>query len=45
MIYYHYFFKLNNSDFLHIEFIDLALENNSLLYAVVGFAVYYYTLR
>jgi Fungal specific transcription factor domain len=45
MTYYHYFFKLDNNDFLHTEFIDLALENDSLLYAVVGFAVYHYTLQ
>jgi Fungal specific transcription factor domain/Fungal Zn(2)-Cys(6) binuclear cluster domain len=45
MTYYHYFFKLDNNDFLHTEFIDLALENESLLYAVVGFAAYHHTLE
>jgi Fungal specific transcription factor domain/Fungal Zn(2)-Cys(6) binuclear cluster domain len=45
MTYYHYFFKLDNNDFLHNEFIDLALENESLLYAAVGFAAYHHTLE
>lgn len=45
MTYYHYFFKLDNNDFLHNEFIDLALVNQSLLYAVVGFAAYHHTLE
>lgn len=45
MTYYHYFFKLDNNDFLHHEFIDLALENESLLYAAVGFAAYHHTLE
>lgn len=44
MTYYHYFFKLDHNDFLHTEFIDLALENESLLYAAVGFAAYHHTL-
>ena len=45
MTYYHYHFKLDNNDFLHTEFIDLALENEALLYAVVGFAAYHHTLQ
>ncbi len=45
MTYYHYFFKLDNNDFLHNEFIDLALENESLLYAAVGFAAYHHTFE
>jgi Fungal specific transcription factor domain/Fungal Zn(2)-Cys(6) binuclear cluster domain len=45
MTYYHYQFKLDNNDFLHTEFIDLALENESLLYAAVGFAAYHHTLE
>lgn len=45
MTYYHYFFKLDNNDFLHNEFIDLALENEALLFAAVGFAAYHQTLE
>jgi Fungal specific transcription factor domain len=45
MTYYYYFFKLDNNDFLHTEFINLALENDLLLYAVVGFAAYHHTLK
>ena len=45
MTYYHYFFKLDINDFIHTDFIDLALENDSLLYAAVGFAAYHHTLE
>jgi Fungal specific transcription factor domain/Fungal Zn(2)-Cys(6) binuclear cluster domain len=45
MTYYHYCFKLDSNDFLHTEFIDLALENEPLLFAAVGFAAYHHTLE
>lgn len=45
MTYYHYFYKLDPTDFIHTEFIDLALSYEPLLYAVVGFAAYLYELR
>ncbi|EHY52967.1 hypothetical protein ABEF92_005585 [Exophiala dermatitidis] len=45
MTYYHYFFKLDPTDFVHSEFIDLALGYEPLLYAAVGFAAYHYELQ
>ncbi|RVX68593.1 hypothetical protein B0A52_07020 [Exophiala mesophila] len=42
---YHYFYKLDPTDFLHGELIDLALGFEPLLYAIVGFAAYHYELR
>ena len=45
MTYYHYFFKLDPTDFVHSEFIDVALTYEPLLYAVVGFAAYHYELQ
>jgi hypothetical protein len=45
MTYYHYFYKLDPSDFVHIELIDLALSFEPLLYAVVGFAAYHHELQ
>ncbi|KIX02340.1 uncharacterized protein Z518_08281 [Rhinocladiella mackenziei CBS 650.93] len=45
MTYYHYFYKLDPTDFVHGEFIDLALSYEPLLYAVVGFAAYHYELQ
>jgi hypothetical protein len=45
MTYYHYFYKLDPTDFVHHEFIDLALTYEPLLYAVVGFAAYHYELQ
>lgn len=45
MTYYHYFFKLDPTDFVHGELIDLALSYEPLLYAVVGFAAYHYELQ
>lgn len=45
MTHYHYFFKLDPTDFVHSEFIDLALGYEPLLYAVVGFAAYHYELQ
>ena len=44
LTHYHYFFKLDHYDFLHGEFIDLALTYEPLLYAVVGFAAYHHTI-
>jgi hypothetical protein len=45
MTYYHYFYKLDPTDFIHCEMIDLALNYEPLLYAVVGFAAYHYELQ
>jgi hypothetical protein len=45
MTYYHYFYKLDPTDFVHSEFIDLALAYEPLLYAAVGFAAYHYELQ
>ncbi|RMD40568.1 hypothetical protein DV735_g4551, partial [Chaetothyriales sp. CBS 134920] len=45
MTYYHYFFKIDPTDFIHTEFIDQALSYEPLLNAVVGFAAYHYALR
>lgn len=45
MTHYHYFYKLDPTDFVHGEFIDLALSYEPLLYAVVGFAGYHYELQ
>ncbi|KAK5030886.1 hypothetical protein LTR13_007899 [Exophiala sideris] len=45
MTYYHYFFKLDPTDFVHSELIDLALTYEPLLYAVVGFSAYHYELQ
>ncbi|EXJ58116.1 hypothetical protein A1O7_05540 [Cladophialophora yegresii CBS 114405] len=45
MTYYHYFYKLDPTDFVHSEFIDLALSYEPLLYAAVGFAAYHYELQ
>ncbi|KAJ9636015.1 hypothetical protein H2204_005512 [Knufia peltigerae] len=45
MTYYHYFYKLDPTDFVHSEMIDLALTYEPLLYAVVGFAAYHYELQ
>ncbi|KAK5939580.1 hypothetical protein PMZ80_007959 [Knufia obscura] len=45
MTYYHYLFKLDPEDFVHGELIDLALRFEPLLYAVIAFAAYHYTVR
>ena len=45
MTHYHYFFKLDPTDFIHNEFIDQALSFEPLLYAAVGFAAYHYELQ
>lgn len=41
----HYMFKVDPEDFVHNELIDLALRFEPLLYAVVAFAAYHYTVR
>ena len=43
--FFHYFFKLDSADFIHTEFIDLALSYEPLLYAIVGFSAYHRTLK
>lgn len=45
MTHYHYFFKLDPYDFVHCEYIDLALSYEPLLYAAVGFAAYHHQLK
>lgn len=45
MTLYHYFFKLDNADFVHNEFIDQCLSYEPLLYAAVGFAAYHYEMN
>ena len=42
---YHYLFKLDPEGFVHGELIDLALRFEPLLYAVIAFAAYHYTVR
>ena len=44
MTYYHYFCKLDPTDFIHTDFIDAALTYEPLLYAVVAFAAFHHTL-
>ena len=43
--YHHYFFKHDASHFVNTTLLELALEYDPLLYAVVGFAAYHMTLR
>jgi hypothetical protein len=45
LTFYHYFFKLDPTDWLHTEFIDEALSFEPLRNAVVGFAAYHYEMR
>ena len=45
MTYYHYFFKIDTTDWIHTDFIDLAISFEPLLYAVTGFAAYHHTIR
>lgn len=45
MTHYHYIIHCDPNNFFHTDLIDLALNYKPLLYAVVGFAAYYYTLR
>ena len=42
---FHYSFKVDRLNWLHTEFLDLAVNNEALLFAVVGFAAYHYTLQ
>jgi len=42
---YHYLCRLDPEDFFHVELIDLALQFEPLLYAVVAYAAYHHTLR
>ena len=44
MTYYHYFCKIDPTDFIHTDFIDVALSYEPLLYAVVAFAAFHHTL-
>lgn len=44
MSHHHYCFKRDQDDFLRTTFLELAVRNEPLLYAVVGFAAYYNTL-
>jgi hypothetical protein len=41
---FHYAFKYDIDDFLKTTFLEIALRNEPLLYAVVGFAAYHYTV-
>jgi len=41
----HYSFKLDSEDFLHTRFLDAALRNEALLYAVVGFSAFQRTVH
>ncbi|KAK4997257.1 hypothetical protein LTR66_003293 [Elasticomyces elasticus] len=41
---YHYAFNHDAGDFLKTTFLEIAIRNDPLLYAVVGFAAYHYTL-
>ena len=43
--YHHYFFKHDATHFVNTTLLELALEYDPLLYAVVGFAAYHRTLR
>lgn len=45
LTFYHYFWKLDPTDYVHTGYIDLALTHKPLLYAVVAFAAYHYTLQ
>ncbi|ETN47009.1 uncharacterized protein HMPREF1541_01199 [Cyphellophora europaea CBS 101466] len=45
LTYYHYFFKLDPTDWIHNDFIEEALSYEPLLYAAVGFAAYHYEVR
>jgi hypothetical protein len=42
---YHYILHHDPNNFVHTDLVDLALTYKPLLYAVVGFAAYYHTLR
>lgn len=42
---HHYLFKIDPEDFVHKELIDMALQFEPLLYAVVAFIAYHYTMQ
>ncbi|KAF2489370.1 hypothetical protein BU16DRAFT_471850 [Lophium mytilinum] len=44
MSHHHYCFKRDHEAFLKTTFLEIAVKNEPLLYAVVGFAAYYHTL-
>jgi hypothetical protein len=44
MSYHHYCFKLDQENWVKTRFLEIAVKNEALLYAVVGFAAYYHTL-
>lgn len=41
---HHYAFKFDGGDFLKTTFLEIAMNDEPLLYAVVGFAAYHHTL-
>ncbi|KAI9848873.1 MAG: hypothetical protein M1837_006389 [Sclerophora amabilis] len=41
----HYFFRHDSTRFLRTSFLEIAVSNEPLLYAVVGFSAYHQTLR
>lgn len=45
MTHFHYFLKLDPDDFIHRDFVQLAIDYEPLMYAVVGFAAYHHTLK
>lgn len=44
MSHYHYFMKYDSTDYMRTTLLEIAIRNESLLYAVVGFAAYHHTL-
>lgn len=45
LTHYHYFFKLDPTDWIHTELLDVAFSYEPLLQAVVGFAAYHHEVR
>lgn len=45
MSYHHFAFKYDGVDFLKTTYLEIALNDEALLYAVVSFAAYHYTVR
>ena len=45
MTHYHYLFKIDSQDFVHCELIEMALQFEPLLHAVVAFAAYHHAVR
>ncbi|KAI9710342.1 MAG: hypothetical protein M1820_002837 [Bogoriella megaspora] len=41
---HHYGWKIDGTDFLHTEYLEIARSYKPLLYAVAGFAAYHYTI-